>query len=596
MNVLRRVRPTARTVWEWLTAPEPPTALTAAFPPARRGPARELLVALAMALLVAGTEELLDSGPLLIAASAAGAFALWLLRRRLPGAVLVVAGGLGALFGGFAIVLSLVAWSAGRRIADAGHALIAFGLSYLLYLGLGLGDLGILSFGSPIALVMLGTLAYVATVAVPGLAARYWSQRRTLLHTLQERNAQLLWEHQMIAGQARLLERQRIAQDMHDSLGHQLALISVHTGALEVDPGLTDRQREAVGVLRNASVAAMHELREVVGILRDGIAAPHSPADGTGPVTRGIAGLDALVADARRAGSEVRLRRAGEERPVAAAVGHAAYRIVQEALTNAFKHAPGAAIDVELRYEPDSLVVEVVSDRAARLPADEVVSGGQGLTGLRERARLVGGIVHAGPADGGGFRVAGVLPYGAAEPGAPAPEGTAPGGFLRVPGTSQVPNTPQTPGAPQAPGQPWPGGPHPGPAPATPPAPRGQFSGFGMGCGFSFALALAVLAAIVVGAVLLVRSADQKLVSRETYESLRVGMSEDAVRDRLPTDDGIFHSGLDSKPGTPARPPGATCLTLSSTESSSDWDTESVFRFCFRDGKLIQKKSFEVKL
>src|SRR5690606_37019805 len=81
----------------------------------------------------------------------------------------------------------------------------------------------------------------------------------------------------------RIRERQRIAQDMHDSLGHQLALIAVHTGALEVDRELTDRQREAVGVLREASVAAMHELRDVVGVLRDGVEAPSGPAGGPGP-------------------------------------------------------------------------------------------------------------------------------------------------------------------------------------------------------------------------------------------------------------------------------------------------------------------------
>ncbi|MGW3622712.1 histidine kinase dimerization/phosphoacceptor domain-containing protein [Streptomyces sp. NPDC000880] len=98
----------------------------------------------------------------------------------------------------------------------------------------------------------------------------------------------------MVAGQARLRERQRIAQDMHDSLGHQLAPISVHTGALEVDPELTPRQREAVGVLRDASVSAMHGLREVVGILRDGVEGP-APVDESGRVARGTAGIEGLV-------------------------------------------------------------------------------------------------------------------------------------------------------------------------------------------------------------------------------------------------------------------------------------------------------------
>ncbi|MFD8939921.1 histidine kinase [Streptomyces sp. NPDC059578] len=596
MNVVRRIRPLARAVRGWLTAPEPGLTAPGALPVAGRGPARELLVALAMALLAAGTEELLDASALSMAATAAGAFVLWLLRRRLPATVLVVMGVLGALFGGFAVMESFIAWSAGRRIAVAGRALAAFGLSYVLYIAVGIADLGIWSLRSPVALLMLGTLAYVATVVVPGLAGRYWSQRRTLLHALHDRNAQLLWEREMIAGQARLLERQRIAQDMHDSLGHQLALISVHTGALEVDPGLTPRQREAVGVLRNASVTAMHELREVVGILRDGIAGP--PVDGAGPAARGIAGLDALVADAQRAGSTVRLRRAGEERPVAAAVGHAAYRIVQEALTNAFKHAPGAAIDVALRYEPDSLVVEVVSDRAAQQPADEVVSGGQGLTGLRERARLVGGIVHAGPADAGGFRVAGVLPYGTAEPAGPSPApadvplgGPPPPG---VQGSAPGPFGPPS-GRPAAP---WPGG--GGPPAGAPggwsPQPVRRVSGFGLGCGISVAVVVAGLAVVVLGGILLFRSATEEMVDRSTYEAIRIGTSEHIVRDRLPSGDGFLHTGLDGKKEAPAEPAGATCLTLVSSETSSSWDTEAVFRFCFKDGRLIEKKSFEVTL
>ncbi|MEV3869743.1 histidine kinase [Streptomyces sp. NPDC049906] len=574
MNTLRRTRPMARAAWRWLAAPEPRETASTGLPVAERGAARELLTALATALLVAGVEEVLDSGTVVMAASAAGAFALWLLRRRFPATVLVVLTGLAALVGGFAAMEPLIAWSAGRRIVAAGRALAAFCLAYVLYLGIGLTDLEVLAVKSPVALVLIGSLAFVALTAVPGLASRYWSQRRTLLHALQERNAQLLWEHRMVAGQARLLERQRIAQDMHDSLGHQLALISVHTGALEVDPGLTPRQREAVGVLRNASVSAMHELREVVGILRDGVEAP--PCDTV--ANRGIAGLDALVADAGRTGSTVRLRRSGPPRPVAPAVGHAAYRIVQEALTNAFKHAPGAAIAVELRFEPDSLVVEVVSAPAVRSPADPVVSGRQGLTGLRERARLVGGIVHAGPTDRGGFRVAGVFPYGAAEPTEPdAPSG--------VPALGPLPAHP---------GAPLPAAGHPRAWPVAPPARR--LSGFGLGCGISVACVVAGLAAVVVGVVLLVRIGNEELVTPSTYQQIRVGTPEQEVRDRLPSEDNFVHLGLGGRDGAPAEPADATCLTLSSSGTSSSWGTEAVFRFCFRDGTLIEKKSFEVEL
>lgn len=595
MNVLLKTRSALRSCWSLLTVPEPGVPGPEPLAVARRGPARELLVALAMALLTAGVEELMDAGALAMALSAASAFALWLLRRRLPSTVLILMSALGAAFAGFALMQMFVAWSAGRRIALPGRALAAFAVSYLLYLGTGLAEIGMWARQSPVALTMFGTLAFVAMVVVPGLTSRYWSQRRTLLHALQERNTQLVWEHQMVAGQARLLERQRIAQDMHDSLGHQLALIAVHTGALEVDTSLTDRQREAVGVLRNASVTAMHELREVVGILRDGIEGTPPPADGAGPVARGTAGIDTLVADARGAGHTVRLRRTGPERPLAAAAGHAAYRIVQESLTNAYKHAPGARIDVELRYEPDSLVVEIASGAAARGPAADVVSGGQGLTGLRERARLVGGIVHAGPTDDRGFRVAGVLPYGSGDTTHPVP-GPAPSTPWAppAPGASHQFGAPYVPGAPYAPGTAVPGGgvpwvPHP-------PQPRGRFSGVGLGCGITAGAVLAVGLLIVAGFVLLVRSMSDEMVSAATYDALSVGMPETEARERLPDGEHFLHEDIRWKGEGPAAPVGASCLVVVSEEMSSSWSTEAVFRFCFKDGRLIEKKSYEVKI
>ncbi|WP_079184943.1 histidine kinase [Streptomyces uncialis] len=554
-----------------------------------------------MALLTAGVEELMDAGALAMALSAASAFGLWLLRRRLPATVLILMSALGAAFAGFALMQMFVAWSAGRRIALPGRALAAFAVSYLLYLGTGLAEIGMWARQSPVALTMFGTLAFLAMVVVPGLTSRYWSQRRTLLHALQERNTQLVWEHQMVAGQARLLERQRIAQDMHDSLGHQLALIAVHTGALEVDTSLTERQREAVGVLRNASVTAMHELREVVGILRDGIEGTPPPADGAGPAARGTAGIDTLVADARGAGHTVRLRRTGPERPLAAAAGHAAYRIVQESLTNAYKHAPGARIDVELRYEPDSLVVEIASGAASRGPAADVVSGGQGLTGLRERARLVGGIVHAGPTDDGGFRVAGVLPYGSGDTAHPVP-GPAPStpwappapGASHHSGAPLPFGVPYVPGAPYAPGTAVPGGgvpwvPHPPHVPS-------RFSGVGLGCGITAGAVLAVGVLIVAGFVLLVRSMSDEMVSTATYDDLSVGMPEAEARERLPDGEHFLHEDIRQKGEAPAAPAGASCLVVVSEEMSSSWSTEAVFRFCFKDGRLIEKKSYEVKI
>ncbi len=393
----------------------------------------ETLLSVVLGLLAAASEILAGAGVsgagiVRVVAVALAAALLSLLRRVLPATVLLITAAGMAEFDGLSLLVVVAAWSAGRRIDGIGKAAGTFAAAYVLSLGLNIlkGPFSVitaLAVAVPMLLVM---------IVVPGLISRYWWQRRTLTDTLREYNAQLLRERAMIAGQARMRERQRIAQDMHDSLGHQLTLISVHTGALEVDRELTGRQREAVGVLREASVAAMHELREVVGLLRDGTENPGqrsaSPAvratgeeDGTVP-SRGVAGIESLVAASRSAGTAVELRRSGEARPLTPTADHAAYRIAQEGLTNAHKHAPGASITIELRYEPDALVVEVANGSVPETTATgrSVVSGGQGLTGLGERTRLIGGMVHAGPTADGGFRLAGVLPYA-------SPDGTAPG-------------------------------------------------------------------------------------------------------------------------------------------------------------------------
>ncbi|MEU5399601.1 histidine kinase [Streptomyces sp. NPDC005963] len=545
----------------------------------RRRTAGELVLAVVIALVAAGIEDLVGTRTFLLVLSAVGVAVLSLLRRRLPTLVLIITGAVAGLVAGFSLLLMVVAWSAGRRIVGAGRALVAFTIAYVLFVGSSL--VGAWSENMPLTTVLLTTLYFLATAVVPALASRYWSQRRTLLHALQERNAQLLWERQMVAGQARLLERQRIAQDMHDSLGHQLALISVHAGALEVDPELTERQREGVGVLRTASVAAMHELREVVGILRDGVHAPTEPVDESGRAVRGTAGIEGLVEAARAAGNTVKLRTKGEPRPLAAAADHAAYRIVQEALTNAYKHAPGAPITVELRYEPDSLVVEIVSAVAPQEP-EEVVSGGQGLTGLRERARLVGGMVHAGALDDGGFRVAGVLPYGVVEA---TPLVAVEDDFHQ--------QAPKAVGVDGVPVLDWSAA---GKAPMMSyldgRAGRGRAGGIGLGCGISLVALLVLVAVAGAGIYFLLSSVNDGMIDPADYQQVQVGDDEDSVRKQLPSGDTIATVGLGGK--GPKKPEGARCLVLMSSEVGNDIDSEPVFRFCFKDGKLVEKKSYEV--
>ncbi|APU41309.1 two-component sensor histidine kinase [Streptomyces sp. TN58] len=539
--------------------------------------AGDLALAGVLAILGLGVEELDGGSGRRMLLGAVVVVALTLLRRRLPAAALVSGSALSAVLPGLFFVLPLLGWSSGRRIVGVGRALGAFTLAFVASIGLSV--VAQWSQMRPLLVIVFSTLMFLAVTVMPGLASRYWSQRRTLLAALHERNGQLLRERAMVAGQARLRERQRIAQDMHDSLGHQLALISVHTGALEVDPVLTDRQKEAVGVLRQASVSAMHELREVVGILRDGVEAP-PPVEEAQPAARGVAGIAGVVEAARGAGTEVRMTTSGRPRPLVAACDHAAYRIVQEALTNAYKHAPGAAITVELRYEDDSLVVEIANGPSAG-PGEGVVSGGQGLTGLRERARLVGGMVHAGPAAGGGFRVAGVLPYGA-EPAGAQDVADDFGQQAQAQKLTRGRRGEQQP-------MDW-------AAVDRELAVRvpSRSGGIAVGCGIAFAAVVVLVIVVIAAVLLLLDSVGDAMISRDEYDAVQVGEAEQAVRDRLPSGESFLTAGADRK--GPPRPQGSECLALLADDQPTDsLTTDLVFRFCFQDGKLVDKQAYEVK-
>jgi len=503
---------------------------------------REGVPAVLLGLLAAGLDSAEQPHPLRCAAVGLATGVLYLLRRGLPGPVLVLAAAGAGGPAGFLPILVAAGYSAGRRIVRPPLLAATFAGAYLV-----LTATAVLTDDDLPRLALLGVtmVGFLLLAVLPGVFGRYRAQRHTLLSTLQERNEQLLRERTMIAHQARLRERHRIAQDMHDSLGHQLALISVHTGALEVDRSLTSHQREAVTVLRNAATGAMRELREVVGLLRDD----------TLPEAGGIDAVQDLTDASRAAGTAVDLRRDGTTRPLAAPTGHAAYRVVQEGLTNAHKHAPNAPITVTVRYEPDALVVEVVNGPPADTDgAPPAVSGGQGLTGLRERARLLGGIVHAGPTPDGGYRLAGLLPYESG--GRPADED------LDVP------------------------------PPAPRPAPR-RSPAIGCAAG-AVAVLLAVVGVMVWGAVKFLEAADNATVPMALYDTIRAGDSEQAVNDRLPVGSRFLTS--DFRRLGPDIPAGAHCRWFGTDQDGGLIESQDVVRFCFRDGVLIEKQHYRGKV
>lgn len=535
-----------------------------------------------------------DHGLLSTVLSTLAVLVLGLLRMAFPATVLVIAGALnGGIVDGATPLLVVASWSAGWRIERPRNAVAAFAATFAVQTALTVHtNPWVFSLARDAAFV---SVYFVGVAVVPALIGRYRAQRRTLLLTLHKHNSQLLRERELIAGQARLRERHRIAQDMHDSLGHQLALIAVHTGALQVDPTLSDRQREAVGVLRDASGLAMHELRDVVGLLRDDTQDVRADR----AELHGVAHVDAVVDASRAAGATVELRRFGRARPLGTAGDQVAYRVVQEGLTNIHKHAPGAPVTVTLRYEPDSLLVEVANgpaDDAARAAAGSAVSGGAGLRGLEERAGRVGGMLHHGPASGGGFRLAAVLPYGeedgayggasgGTDGGAGAPADAtfvaAEGDFRRQTGVGTLGD----------------GGPV---------IDRSQLSeeyNAVMSTRKNTAIGCAAVCVIVVvgglallgwGAMKLFEEVDKATISEDTYRRIELGSSLDDVESRLPEGSDLMTGEYESE--GPAIPKGATCRHFMSSATKENLEKELVYRFCFREGKLVEKQSFEVKL
>ncbi|MFD8235233.1 sensor histidine kinase [Streptomyces sp. NPDC059696] len=213
-----------------------------------------------------------------------------------------------------------------------------------------------------------------------------------------------------------LEERSRIARELHDVVAHHMSVISIQA---QVAPHLVenppDELRENLAGIRQNALEALTELRRVLGVLRSEHPGPEAPYGGTGDGATPHAPqptldrLDVLVANARAVGREVVTDIRGERRPLPPGVELSAYRIVQEALSNALRHAPGARITVRLTYDPDGLEVEVVNGRPTGPPPPST-GAGHGLLGMRERVAMLGGTMTAHPWHWDGFKVTAFLP------------------------------------------------------------------------------------------------------------------------------------------------------------------------------------------
>ncbi|MEV4440513.1 histidine kinase [Streptomyces sp. NPDC049577] len=291
-------------------------------------------------------------------------------------------------------------------------------------------------------ILVFSVVMSLGVTAPPLLLGLYVGARRRLVESLRERADGLERELSLLAERAeeraewaRNEERTRIAREMHDVVAHRVSLMVVHAAALQAvalkDPEKASRNAALVGDMGRQ---ALTELREMLGVLRTAsegavsapAAAPAAPperlaavaaaasarlsaSDGDGDGPR-LGRLDDLVGQSRAAGMAVELMVEGEERAYEPRVERTAYRVVQEALTNVHKHAPGAKAMVRLAHREAEVALQVENGPSDGGPDAGLPSGGNGLVGMRERVTALGGVFVSGPTDAGGFRVSAVIP------------------------------------------------------------------------------------------------------------------------------------------------------------------------------------------
>jgi signal transduction histidine kinase len=280
----------------------------------------------------------------------------------------------------FCALYALAVWTPPRRFAA--------GLALFVASGLGMSAGPKQDLHSTAPFIVVGAVVMV-------LVRRVLGER--------ERRAQLAErERDVAAREAVVEERARIARELHDAIAHNVSMMVVQAGAerrvVDAESGST---RDVLETIERIGRGALTEMRRLVGMLRSDVADPLAPHPG-------LDDLSTLVRQVREAGLPVDLQVEGERRDLPVGIELSAYRIVQEALTNALKHAGQARASVRVRYGRDSLELEIVDDGAgAPVPLS---SGGHGLVGMRERVALYGGRLDAGRRPSGGFSVRVLLP------------------------------------------------------------------------------------------------------------------------------------------------------------------------------------------
>ncbi|SCF23417.1 Signal transduction histidine kinase [Micromonospora haikouensis] len=345
------------------------------------------------------------------ALAAGAAFTLVLVRRQWPLPVLAVSALLaaGAVAAGgqppaFLVVTAVAAYTVAAHTNRPTAWLSGGGAAVVVY-GAAVAWTGEGWLGPP-----LGVAAWIGMATAIGDAARI---RRAYVSAVEERARRAERTREEEARRRVAEERVRIARDLHDVVAHHIAVINVHAGLAEHSVHTRpDQAAASVAHVRQAARTVLDELTTILALLRQ-----NGDADAPTEPVRGLAQLGELLDSVAAAGLRVEHQQVGPARPLPAAIDQAAYRIVQEALTNAHKHGTGDAAGLQVEYRPDDLVIDIDNPTGSGHQRSDPT--GHGLIGMRERAVAVGGSLAAGPAGAGRFHVRAVLPSTARPGGTP---------------------------------------------------------------------------------------------------------------------------------------------------------------------------------
>ncbi|WP_150493186.1 sensor histidine kinase [Streptomyces kanamyceticus] len=439
-----------------------------------------------------------------------------------------------------AVAMVVLGWLAGHRMPEARPATIGFAVVALLGLALAA------AFGNVWSWPFVTLIELLAIL--PWWAGHYGRMRAEVFRAGWERADHLEREQRIIAEQVRLRERARIAHDMHDSLGHELSLLALQAGALEMAGDLSERHRAGVAQLRATAITATELLHDVIGLLRD------DTDDEPARLEPASESVTELVARAKDSGVPVTLRSDGTLDGLPQMTERAAYRVVQEMLTNAMKHAPGRPVLVHLEGNPDELDVTVSNELPEDGAHSGLPSGGRGLLGLQERVRLAGGKLRI-DSSGGVFSATARLPrHAPLLDDAAADDVRSPSGEPDSESANQLLKARN--------------------------GLRRRLKRMAM-----VPVVLAVgtgLALIGVRTYTVMTTA----ISAETFERIEIGESEADLAGQLP--ESSLDKPSDGRAEQLPAPPGSTCRYYGTSRNVLD-ATRDLFRLCFDDGALVAK-------